>query len=765
MTFSNLFNLLTEQPRGGFTSIIALLSWSVRLGLLLGAVLLACRVLRKQAAATKHRLLVIMLIGGGFLPLFAEWLPQLHVIPAPETPVLPPPQVTLPESAHPLPSSAAPLTPNVSVPSTPRKSRPFDWHHVLVMLWSLGAGLIVIRYVLGRILLARLRRHSLPASEEQLAALRETSQLHGIRRPIDLIVSDARTMPMTWGTFRPVILLPTAAHEWSSEKLTAVLVHETAHVKRHDALIHSFATLVTALHWFNPMVWLARRQMEHLREEACDDLVLTQGIKPSQYAEWLVDLTTQSRTNTAALAMAQPSRLTTRTKTILEPRKTSKPWVKWVVLAGFTTLAILLVIIAATIESEPRLGKEIRVTLSLQDGRNRVMFPSGKFDSNSHLEHSRYLQWRESWAPGVALFEQDGQLALKFQNVNWAPTTFQWNKVDLAFLEESLIERIASDPISRFSTMGLPATSRVLEDPDNKGIHYLEGGGKFQFLAQDVDKKTVTIRFQFRDPAAPPNGEIWPLLKDAEEVPQVTLYLPQELLASVQACAEVSSQSVGVRGIDSYMTPMRALARDASDLTVSPFLLDESLFSMLDWKPSSPPEPHAFCRMALAVVVHPNNPIASLTHEQLVNVTGQRGTTKSWNDLGIANLGEVMVLRQGGEISTVFGQFLGGSLAGFNLVNSRQAMIEATAGNRQALGHCLAVDLTNTVRAVPIAVGNELIPPSQATIADDRYPYAMTYYLYVSDRANPDSRAFAEWLLTSDAAAKSLQRNGFVAIR
>src|SRR6185503_13599152 len=112
----------------------------------------------------------------------------------------------------------------------------------------------------------------------------------GVRQPVRLERSAQATMPLTWGAWRPILLLPAEADNWSPARRRMVLLHELAHIRRWDWLTQMLAHAACAVYWFNPLVWLAARQMRIERERACDDLVLAAGAKASDYAEELLAL-------------------------------------------------------------------------------------------------------------------------------------------------------------------------------------------------------------------------------------------------------------------------------------------------------------------------------------------------------------------------------------------------------------------------------------------------------------------------------------------
>lgn len=146
----------------------------------------------------------------------------------------------------------------------------------------------------------------------------------GIERRVKLLEGESTTMPLTWGVFRPVVLLPSTAAEWPAGRLETVLRHELAHVRRLDVLTQLIAEIACALHWFNPLVWLVAKRLRIEREMACDDDVLASGSPPSEYAADLVALARSLRPAKAcyaAIAMARPAHLTDRVHALLDDER------------------------------------------------------------------------------------------------------------------------------------------------------------------------------------------------------------------------------------------------------------------------------------------------------------------------------------------------------------------------------------------------------------------------------------------------------------
>lgn len=128
---------------------------------------------------------------------------------------------------------------------------------------------------------------SLPVRNAFAARWREE---HRRLRPIELRESDRIAAPLTYGVFRPVILLPERM-DWDDEReASCVLLHEYIHICRFDALLKLLAAAALCIHWFNPMVWVMYALLNKDIELACDECVVQRlgGDARAAYARALI---------------------------------------------------------------------------------------------------------------------------------------------------------------------------------------------------------------------------------------------------------------------------------------------------------------------------------------------------------------------------------------------------------------------------------------------------------------------------------------------
>jgi len=193
----------------------------------------------------------------------------------------------------------------------------------LIAVWLLGVVAALVPPVVGMARVSSLVRRARPMRGGRWALLAPSAMREiDVRRRVRFLELEEPVMPMTSGILRPVVLLPVGDFDSTIAQRLDVLRHELAHVRRHDCLTQLIAQLACAVNWFNPLAWLAARQMRIEREQACDDEVLRAGTKASEYAEYLMRVARDTHMSTAAafgaLAMARPSQLAVRLRAVLE---------------------------------------------------------------------------------------------------------------------------------------------------------------------------------------------------------------------------------------------------------------------------------------------------------------------------------------------------------------------------------------------------------------------------------------------------------------
>lgn len=196
------------------------------------------------------------------VPLPAPWsvysfLKTLAVRPEP-VPAGPPVMVLPPVQTLPV-LPALPDAPPVVNPE------PFPFRTVL---WAVGAVLLGTWFAVS---FFRWRRRFRRASDADSPFLRLWAERHPFIR---VRLSDQIDAPLTYGVFRPVILLPVSFPLDDEPALRCVLAHETVHIRRLDGLLKLLLAAALCVHWFNPAVWVLYSFANRDMELRCDQAAL-----------------------------------------------------------------------------------------------------------------------------------------------------------------------------------------------------------------------------------------------------------------------------------------------------------------------------------------------------------------------------------------------------------------------------------------------------------------------------------------------------------
>ncbi len=144
------------------------------------------------------------------------------------------------------------------------------WYMWVGALWIFGAGvLIVLHGIRHRRFLQIVKRWSQEVTNQQTLNILQESKIGlGISKHVALRVCSCITTPMMIGMLNPVILLPLGAY--SESELSLFFRHELVHLKRKDLWYKILVFLATAIHWFNPFIYLMAKAIAVQCEISCD---------------------------------------------------------------------------------------------------------------------------------------------------------------------------------------------------------------------------------------------------------------------------------------------------------------------------------------------------------------------------------------------------------------------------------------------------------------------------------------------------------------
>lgn len=261
--------------------------------------------------------------------LYLAWLAVLLCALIPVRPFSPRPTVTL--SPAPVARAAAEPVfavrqPEISVPSvtqtiaaastpanriiassaseTMQPARSLQWGTVLCLLYLTGAALMLLSNLWRHMRYLRmLRRWRTPVSDRRMLALYDALRGEmGVRRAIPIYICQAADSPMITGVFRPCILLPD--NRLSLSELRLVLRHELTHYQRGDLYVKLLELLCVSLHWYNPLIYLARREIDYACEASCDERVMRGASLDDRqyYSETIIAVIRRQRARATALS-------------------------------------------------------------------------------------------------------------------------------------------------------------------------------------------------------------------------------------------------------------------------------------------------------------------------------------------------------------------------------------------------------------------------------------------------------------------------------
>ncbi|MBN1787679.1 MAG: hypothetical protein JW806_04725 [Sedimentisphaerales bacterium] len=188
--------------------------------------------------------------------------------------IIPPADELIPITTSTQPAQIVPVIPEVSY--TPAVER-LSWKVYVLFAWLAG---VMILSIWLTVRLRNLRaQHTKDPLQNHLPQrlndlLEATAQKLKLKRTPHIILTDKVRCPAVFGIFRPVLLMPAdKLQSLTMEDAENIFLHELAHIKRGDLLVHAVHMILQIAYWFNPPLWMIRRPLQNLREICCDATV------------------------------------------------------------------------------------------------------------------------------------------------------------------------------------------------------------------------------------------------------------------------------------------------------------------------------------------------------------------------------------------------------------------------------------------------------------------------------------------------------------
>ena len=167
-----------------------------------------------------------------------------------------------------------------------------DWVKLLRFIWYAGIAIVGLCLILSNLIFGR-----------RLVKAREKYQADNFKLPV--YVAEGLPTSCLFGVFHPAIYItPDLAED--ETKLRYVLAHEQTHYRHGDHIWSALRSLCLALHWYNPLVWLAAVLSRRDAELACDESTIKEVGEANrmEYGRTLIGLTSEKRKTTDLLYCA-----------------------------------------------------------------------------------------------------------------------------------------------------------------------------------------------------------------------------------------------------------------------------------------------------------------------------------------------------------------------------------------------------------------------------------------------------------------------------
>ncbi len=252
---------------------------------------------------------------------------------------------------------------------------------ILPSLWLAGAALCLLYCLVGFLCFwVNYRKNLIPVTDIALKqqVMRLEERLTG-KAVIPVYQSRMAKSPMLVGIFSPRLIFPVALagkKEWEEKELGLIVAHELCHYTHKDLWLKLLMMFAWCINWFNPFVWIMKKQFFYELELACDEYVLSgcDGEQREAYARMMLSFAGEKGSSCAFSTGFGESKkqMKVRIDHMLDTRRRKKG------AAGIAAACILLAAMGLMISCGYKPNED--TAEGQQDGQSTVRGMQGDFE-------------------------------------------------------------------------------------------------------------------------------------------------------------------------------------------------------------------------------------------------------------------------------------------------------------------------------------------------------------------------------------------------
>ena len=269
---------------------------------------------------------------------------------------------------------------------TPTPWQQFSWHAVFIGIYIIGLAVCLARFVTSLLAIARLIRKN----------LRQVLPDGTI-----LVTHDEAYGPFSW-----MLYIIVSAQDLNDNR-DMILAHERAHIRLGHSWDLLLAQLCVTAQWFNPAVWLLKRELEAIHEYEADSHTLRQGFDARQYQLRLFEAATGVKFNTITNNFNNCS---TKKRIIMMLKQQTSPWARLKALFVLPVALVAVVAISCTSPKE-RKGDGKLSDVMVLDNKALLVFT---FEDSTELN----IQGKQLNYDGMPDFDYFKPCGLTPENIN-----------------------------------------------------------------------------------------------------------------------------------------------------------------------------------------------------------------------------------------------------------------------------------------------------------------------------------------------------------